>query len=84
MDEIALKPNPLTEIQYIELLIQSEEHEAKDGYQDRVAFYQEAADQAKIMSEAKNFIVEESIKSKKVEKEKGSKGWLQKFTWWRN
>lgn len=84
LDEIALKPNPLTEIEYIELLIQSEEREAKDGYQDRLTFYQEALDQAKIMSEAKNFNVEESIKSKKAEKEKGSKGWLQKLTWWRN
>lgn len=84
LDEIALKPNPLTEIQYIELLIQSEERDAKDGYKDRVAFYQDALDQAKIMSEAKNFDVEESIKTKKVDKEKGSKGWLQKLTWWRN
>ena len=84
LDEIALKPNPLTETEYIELLIQSEEREAKDGYQDRIAFYQDALDQAKIMSGAKNFNVEESIKTKKVEKEKGSKGWLHKLTWWRN
>ena len=84
LDEIALKPNPLTEIEYIELLIQSEEREAKDGYQDRITFYHDALDQAKIMRGAKNFNVEESMKTKKVEKEKGSIGWLQKLTWWRN
>lgn len=42
LDEIALKPNPLTEKEYIELLIKSEEREAKDGFQDRIAFYQDA------------------------------------------
>ena len=84
LDEIALKPNPLTEIEYIELLIQSEERDAKDGYQDRITFYKDALDQAKIMSGAKNFNIEESIKTKKVDKEKSSKGWLQKLTWWRN
>lgn len=39
LDEIALKPNPLTEIEYIEILIKSEERDATDGYKDRVAFY---------------------------------------------
>ena len=54
-------------------MIQSEEREAKDGYQDRITFYHDALDQAKIMSGAKNFNVEESMKTKKVEKEKVAK-----------
>jgi len=33
LGDIALKPNPLTEVEYIELLIQSEKDQAKDGQQ---------------------------------------------------
>ena len=40
LNEIALKPNPLTEIEYLDLLIQSEEIEAKPGWQRRVKQYQ--------------------------------------------
>ncbi|XP_065902286.1 uncharacterized protein [Dysidea avara] len=83
LDEIALKPNPLTEIQYIELLIRSEERDANDGYQDRVAFYKDALDQAKVMAGAQSFDVEESLKAKQKEGSKDSKGWLQRLTWWR-
>ena len=83
LDEIALKPNPLTEIQYIELLIKSEEREANDGYQDRVAFYKDALDQAKVMAGVQSFDVEGSLKAKKKEGSKDSKGWLQRLTWWR-
>ena len=36
LDEIALKPNPLTEVQYIELLIETEKRECRPGFQDRV------------------------------------------------
>ena len=39
--QIALKPNPLTEIEYLDLLIESEKQEAKYGWQDRVKKLQE-------------------------------------------
>ena len=82
LDEIALKPNCLTETQYIELLIKSEEREAKAGYQDRIAFYKDALDQAKVMARAQSFDSEGSmrVKPSKIE---GSKGWLEELTWWR-
>ena len=31
LDEIALKPNPLTQVDYLEILIESEKAEAKSG-----------------------------------------------------
>ena len=36
LDEIALKPNPLSTIDYIDLLIESEKREAKQGWQSRM------------------------------------------------
>ena len=36
LGEITLKPNPLTEVEYIDLLIESEKQEAKPGYQARI------------------------------------------------
>lgn len=39
LEEIALKPNPLTEVDYLDLLIQSEEMEARPGWMKRVEQY---------------------------------------------
>lgn len=36
LDEIALKPNPLTQIEYLELLTETEKNEAKKGWKQRV------------------------------------------------
>ena len=52
LDEIALKPNPLTEVQYIELLIQSEKDQAKPGWQQRVEYYKEMKQQAQLLEAA--------------------------------
>ena len=53
LDEIALKPNPLTELDYIDLLIQSEEQEGKPGYMKRLEYLQEARHNAKLMHQLK-------------------------------
>ena len=37
--EIALKPNPITETDYLEILIESEQTEMKPGWQERVTHY---------------------------------------------
>ena len=52
LDETALKPNPLTEVQYIELLIQSEKDQAKQGWQQRVEYYKEMKQQAQLLKAA--------------------------------
>ena len=54
LDEIALKPNPLTEVEYIEVLIESEKRGAKPGYQQRVHYYEEAKRQAEMLSKVKD------------------------------
>lgn len=54
LDEIALKPNPLTEVEDIEVLIESEKRGAKPGYQQRVHYYEEAKRQAEMLSKVKD------------------------------
>ena len=79
LDEIALKPNPLTEVQYLDLLIQSEKNEAKPGWKQRVEYYEEARRQAEILSKVKD------IKAAEKEiKEKARKGdkWYHRFKFW--
>ena len=53
LDEIALKPNPLTELDYVDLLIQSEEREGKPGFMKRLEYLQEARQSAKIINQIK-------------------------------
>ena len=48
LGEIALKPNPLTEVEYVDLLIESEKQEAKDGYQARVKYFQDVKRRAQL------------------------------------
>ena len=52
LDEIALKPNPLTEVQYIELLIQSEKDKAKPGREQLVEYYKEMKQQVQLLKAA--------------------------------
>ena len=53
LDEIALKANPLTEVEYIDLLIQSEEDQGKPGYQNRMKYYKEVRQQAELLKTVK-------------------------------
>ena len=54
LDEIALKPNPLTAVQYIEVLIESEKIGANPGWKQRVQYYEEAKRQAEVLSKVKD------------------------------
>ena len=53
LEEIALKPNPLSTVDYIDLLIQTEENEAKPGWKDRIKSLQEIRKQAEIITDVK-------------------------------
>ncbi|CAL8238499.1 unnamed protein product, partial [Lota lota] len=46
LKEIALKPNPLSTPEYIDLLIEGEKSEAKPGYQERIKKLQEIREKA--------------------------------------
>ena len=54
LDEIALKPNPLTQVEYLELLIESEKREAKPGWKQRIQYLEEAKRHAEILSTVKD------------------------------
>ena len=50
LDEIALKPNPLSQVEYIDLLIQCEKERGKEGYQERIKYLNEVRGRAKLLS----------------------------------
>ena len=54
LDEIALKPNPLTQVEYLELLIESEKREAKPGWIQHIQYLEEAKRHAEILSKVKD------------------------------
>ena len=76
LDEIALKPNPLTEVEYIDLLIKSEEQQKKPGWKNRMKYFQVVRQQAEILAKVKD--------SEEFEKmaQESSKSLWGKFTGW--
>ena len=54
LDEIALKPSPLMQLQYLERLIQAEKMEANPGWMQRVQYYEEAKRLAEIFPSVKH------------------------------
>ena len=53
LQEIALKPNPMTQAEYINLLIESEKRECKLGWEDRVKGLEDAKERASIETKFK-------------------------------
>ena len=49
LDEIALRPNPLSDIEYIDLLIESEKREHNYGWQSRVRQYEKIRKEAQVL-----------------------------------
>ncbi|XP_022105594.1 uncharacterized protein LOC110987300 [Acanthaster planci] len=54
LEEIALKPNPLSAVEYVDILIESEKNSGKPGWQDRVSALQDLRKQADIISKVKH------------------------------
>ena len=79
LDEIALKPNPLTQVQYLELVIESEKNEAKPGWKQRVEYFEEAKRHAEILSKVKDVKAGEKIIQ---EKARGGEKWYSRFKFW--
>lgn len=77
LDEIALKPSPLTNVEYIELLIAAEKQTANRGWKQRINYLEEAKEQAEVLSNVKTAeAVEERIK------ETTHIGWYKGFRYW--
>ena len=51
LNEIALKPDPLNEVNYIDLLIQSEKREAKPGFKSRIQSLEKIRKNAQFMKD---------------------------------
>lgn len=54
LEKIALRPNPLTDEEYIDILIKSEETQKKEGFLDRIGALQKLKRRAQILSKLKN------------------------------
>jgi hypothetical protein len=54
LEQIALKPNPLSIIKYIELIIETEKKEAKPGWLERIRHLNEAKQKAEIIEKVKS------------------------------
>jgi len=79
LDEIALKPNPLTQVQYLELLIESEKNEAKPGWKQRVQYFEEAKRHALILSKVKDAKEAQKMIQGNV---RSGEGWYSRFKYW--
>ncbi len=75
LGEIALKPNPLSEVDYIELMIEYEKTEFKPGWIERVQYLEEAKKEAKITRE----IAKAEITTTK---QKFARLWEKISSWW--
>ena len=79
LDEIALKPNPLTQVQYLELVIESEKNEAKPGWRQRVEYFEEAKRHAEILSKVKDVKAGQKLIQ---EKTRSGEKWYSRFKFW--
>ncbi|XP_038671293.1 uncharacterized protein LOC119975576 [Scyliorhinus canicula] len=89
LEEIALRPNPLSTPAYIDLLIQSEKEEAKTGFMERIQSLNEVKKQAQLIAKVsgKEELFPEEWKEyqavKKRQKErKGLKGMVSAVCQW--
>ena len=79
LDQIALKPNPLSSVEHLHLLIESEKQSAKSGWQQRIQYYEEAKRHAQMLSKVKDVkTAEAKIKDAKLSGEK----WYSRFKFW--
>ena len=77
LDQIALKKNPLTRTDYLDLLIRSEKQQAKPGWKQRLAYYEAAREQATMISKAKDLSGKLSSKIKAPQK-----SWYSRLKFW--
>jgi hypothetical protein len=91
LDEIALKPNPLSTAGYIDILIRSEEQQADPGWQERVKQLKEVREQVVLMQkyadagfdpfEKYRDMIKEEIGKKSDEKSRASTKWKRFKNW---
>ena len=97
LDEIALKPNPLTQVEYLELLIESEKMEAKPGWKQRAKYLDVAKGHAEMLAIVKDEqetrkLIRQLSRDVEVSKEQtrnsleklslGQDKWYSRFKFW--
>ena len=75
LDEIALRPNQLSEVEYIDLMIKSEKSEHNIGWDDRVQYLQLARKQAQITAGIRTEITPEKEAANRESLWTKMKGW---------
>lgn len=79
LDSIALKPNPLSSVEHLQLLIESEKLSVKPGWQRRIQYYEEAKRHAEMLSKVKDVkTAQKKIKGAKLSGDK----WYSRFKFW--
>jgi hypothetical protein len=63
LSEIALKPNPLTEVEYIDMLIVTEEQECRLRYRERIRALTDLRKEAELLSRMSDVKIEQYIKT---------------------
>lgn len=53
LDKIALRPDPLSPLKYLELLIEAEKGKGEPGFQDRIKFYEDLKKESRILEKVK-------------------------------
>lgn len=93
LNEIALKPNPVTHVEYLELLIESEKREAKPRWKQRIQYLEVAKRYAEILFKVKDEkesqkLVKKLSRDRNVSEEKleklslGGDNWYSRFKFW--
>lgn len=67
--EIALRPDPLSSVEHLELMIQSEQHEKQAGYIRRIEMLCEFRDMAKIETQLKDFNADYNLTRRQIASE---------------
>ena len=79
LQEIALRPNPMSQEEYIELLIESEKQECKPGWEDRVKGLEDAKRKASVMKQVKKGDLDEFyIQETRPMNDPQGKSWFNK------
>ena len=83
LHKIALKPNPLTEVDFLDLLIESEKQQADPGWSHRVKYYESAKQQAVMLQRLQTKEVVAALDSEQESQEKPRhKSWYARFKYW--
>ena len=82
LDVIALRPNPLKEVEFLDLLIDSEKQQAKPGWMNRISYYQAAKQQAIILRNLQVKDVMKQLESIQERQVSESESWYDRFSWW--